>query len=739
MSTIGRITRTFPGPVVSVKLSEFKDSSFQEALSSTLSSLSEQNVSGMRPQVRKADQNHDELRDTMNPTMVTEFLTAFLIGIGKHSQSVSLGTGIRKHTREEIMYNNGLLPWRRSPVWLFIRVCMQLLFHYQHRDSVGESDLYKDFMLFMMGKLGTEFHHQSLESDQLLMVNAKLSRRSKKLGLQHECLLNKTIKSTMRKITNIVQARWAFIQKQDHYELPLSDLSRLNYSNDSLFVLPELDKFIESLNDRENQPMTNVFKSVSVATRFDANDLPILNSCDSNTMLAVETWVAEHLDAWLCNHFQNPQTPAKLAELLKQYHGYTCSRYAKNPEDLSVMILTTLELWVACDKSTTSKFSLLKEYAPGLLFGCLQNLILTFKIQHTRLSRVEKYIAARQSVSKYGPSFVFSAFGAYQSFAIRYFSASTEHQDLLKQITEEAQSNRTQKEKEFEDKKANYNQLMTQYRNIACDVRDGFNRQTLEHYEYHPKWCGRCKLRRTAESISLHVHEWPIPSDENEAKAVIFELHVPVAFGHWRDATAYVCHEVLRSTYFPDNKPTYALSLENYAALRSHFRSSTRSQRIGLISNTKPHAVTHRNERLISTSTLDDICLNNGLRYGYYDSMRNCFTGSVQQTLNLPKACTYKMPPGFQGEQFLFRPRETPHGAVPNEILGQLHNCPNNMSIEEFKALCAIPGGYNIQWHNILVQLHATVVDFKKLETQMVFFTMLRTSWTKRKRSGCRR
>lgn len=35
---------------------------------------------------------------------------------------------IWKHTREDVLWNNNLLPWRRSPLWLLIRTTMQLQF-----------------------------------------------------------------------------------------------------------------------------------------------------------------------------------------------------------------------------------------------------------------------------------------------------------------------------------------------------------------------------------------------------------------------------------------------------------------------------------------------------------------------------------------------------------------------------------------------------------------------------------
>jgi hypothetical protein len=42
------------------------------------------------------------------------------------------------------------------------------------------------------------------------------------------------------------------------------------------------------------------------------------------------------------------------------------------------------------------------------------------------------------------------------------------------------------------------------------------------------------------------------------------------------------------------------------------------------------------------------------------------------------------------------------------------------MSLDEYKALCTISLGYRLQWQNILLQLSAPSVDFKKVETGLV-------------------
>ncbi|KAK5262829.1 hypothetical protein LTR96_011692, partial [Exophiala xenobiotica] len=59
-------------------------------------------------------------------------------------------------------------------------------------------------------------------------------------------------------------------------------------------------------------------------------------------------------------------------------------------------------------------------------------------------------------------------------------------------------------------------------------------------------------------------------------------------------------------------------------------------------------------------------------------------------------------------------------GPSPNTVIAGQSDCPTHMSLDEYKALCIIPLGYRIQWHNILVQLAVPSVDFRQEETGLM-------------------
>lgn len=77
----------------------FKEPGFQEVIAQALAKMSSQSVAGTKEKVRKAGQQHDEDRETIDPKMVTELIIAVLRPRCVDAKSVQ----IQKDTREEVM------------------------------------------------------------------------------------------------------------------------------------------------------------------------------------------------------------------------------------------------------------------------------------------------------------------------------------------------------------------------------------------------------------------------------------------------------------------------------------------------------------------------------------------------------------------------------------------------------------------------------------------------------------
>ena len=95
--------------------------------------------------------------------------------------------------------------------------------------------------------------------------------------------------------------------------------------------------------------------------------------------------------------------------------------YEGDPENISVMILTFMELWIALDKCAVFHVPLLKEYSAGFPLSVFQPLLLPKKQQMQRLSMIEKYVAQREEAVNPECDSIFEKSNTSTSFAVRYF------------------------------------------------------------------------------------------------------------------------------------------------------------------------------------------------------------------------------------------------------------------------------------------------------------------------------
>jgi hypothetical protein len=265
------LQRSFPACAVFVPLDALSDPGFQTTLSQTVSKMSAERIDEMQPKVKKAGERQSETRDTALPHLVTEHLVSFLRAIGK-----LVGTTIiTKNTREEVMWKDAKRPWRRSPLWLLLRVAMQLTF--SRLSAVPSKSLYKPFMVFLMSRILKEALAQSqsfLESDSIYAMNAKLSQRLLKIeGHKEEAWFN-NIWNTMKMAQSRINSRWDSVMADSCPSVDLLALRRINPSEDLIHELPSLDQFLNQLQILSTSKNRSIFKPWGRFPSFEPDHLP---------------------------------------------------------------------------------------------------------------------------------------------------------------------------------------------------------------------------------------------------------------------------------------------------------------------------------------------------------------------------------------------------------------------------------------------------------------------------------
>ena len=723
VGTKGRLTRTFPGLAVSVDAHLLDERDFTEMIASTLATMCRQEAPGMQPQSKKAQALHDEHRDTASPAMVSELLFGLLRGIGK-STTVS---AVSKHTRDEVLYYNAEAPWRRSPMWLLIRVALQLV---SSRSSDGSHELYKGIMIFVMSHI-LQSTRSVLSTDMLYVMKAKIiGRLQKKSGTVKRVLPDvvfANVNEVLQQVSDTISKRWTTSQQLDSRDLQLPNLTALRFEQDTFVALPLLDDHIVASLSRQHETSSSSFIPSSQLIKYSPGVLPTLpvsNSTDpyyaSANLQQFEQWVAKHVDHWVAT-YTHKDACEKLHSLMTKYHALASSLYASNPEATSVMVLTNFELWVASDKVAVIIDPLVAKFDPGVPSTALENLLLPFVDQMKRLSKLEEHLDRRRSQSVESTDHMFDAKSS-NSFASKYFSASAVHQTLLATIKTDAATARQNKLIEFHQVKREYARLDALYDQTSHEYRTVIIDNWCdppETEQRHAGNCTKCSYETQRDRLQIQVHEWPLPSNVDEARTVIFELLVPSWFGHWRDARFYLLQDVLKGERpRVQAQPKYELSTNDPHLTQKHFQRSTHG-RIGLLSESKPVLNTHYRNKNITTLDESQICVENGLRYQYYDATSNAYMKPFTFPHTILLACTYTIPsPVLQ--RFVFRPASSPDGPEPNVAIASQDSCPANMALDEYKQLTTIPLGRHIQWANILLQLAMPGVDFKRPDTTSV-------------------
>ncbi len=169
MSTIGRLLCSYPGPAIRVPTDMFMDKCFLQALSSFLVRMDVDRLDSA-PTTSKGGSAVVEVRETVHPRYISELLMGILGGCGQPADV----DRITKRIGEEVLWDNALKPWRRSPLWLTLRVSLHT--------SLRASNLYKPFMLFFHAHLLRCCVRADFPSELLYAMRTKMARRLSKLG-----------------------------------------------------------------------------------------------------------------------------------------------------------------------------------------------------------------------------------------------------------------------------------------------------------------------------------------------------------------------------------------------------------------------------------------------------------------------------------------------------------------------------------------------------------------------------
>ena len=713
----GNLIRTFPAYALAIPGSTFANPKFRKELAQRLSSLDAEVIEETMRQSYKAGSKTGETRESVHPGLVTEMLMSMLAPLG-HSVQVRQ---VRKRTRDDVLWKKVDLPWRRSSLWLSVRVALQMTLASITPSQVSRT-AYKNFMIFFMTTIASLVADAHFPSDLLQVIKVKLARRVFKLGTSCITFVQDQALGVCERLKAIQQRRWKEIQEHDAKRHTKFDIS--SCSGDTALTLDASCLHLEAIMSSS----TLTAMSISPVIRecpiwLDlSNDLPRFSSMysqDQETHFVIfefERWVSETLPHWLECASDSPSSAQcmQLWSLSSLYHQTASTVYIQSPEGASRMILVLAELWHAIDVLASRVQPLLRRFDPEIPVDLFSPLLLPRRSQMDRLRQIELYITARHERAVPENPSIFSD-PSKRCFAAQLYEASGEYQILRREIHKFEKEEISRKRKEWVEESQRYRKVKDEAKAMVCEY-------TFEEGEvvgHIPSGCPKCRLLKVAANMSIDRYERPLPVDTVQAAVAVVELDFPSEMVAWRNMTWMLVHEIGRSG--KASGPLPAERLLKYCGLQPFARKKSSS--ISLASVTKSYTRAHYNKVKFPVE-FDKCVVNNALRYKLWDTRSSCWLYDQKSTPSIYVRCTTPLPPGpYANLQYAVN--ATSH--TQNHVIAEQRSCSADLSLPEFVSFGSLRAdGERTQWLNIKRELGSPNVQFN---AEAVYILFRQAAW----------
>ncbi|RDW74456.1 uncharacterized protein DSM5745_07118 [Aspergillus mulundensis] len=721
----GALQWDFPGCAVCIPHDTFNDPSFQENLALFLEKASVERLHQFAAKVRKAGTDVSEDRDTSNPALITQFLMT-LLEINGRRLSIPY---LRKRVYDDVCWDQAKIPWRRSPLWLTLRVCIQRLLHLQHGElgRIQYKGLICMFLAKLLGDCVTELHSECYHQ-----LKIKLCRRLAKLEAEKGSaspavamvyssvvkLIEPQCSASIDKATEAIQKEWTLWKQDNQRRIPkLSSCS----ANDSYLTLPNSIEYLKNIfQPRQHHiPRSGSIEPSrleSIVTSSTTQQFATLTKTYS-TLAAREAAIAS-------DSFELPSTVEAiktrcldLASSIEDYMDAVGSAYDDNHEQFSLFILNIFDMWVAMDKAATKVCPILRDFHPWFEPEILDVLLLARFPEMRRLQAIQTYIDSRCTEAKYGKTTIF-ADPAPGCFAERYFDSpgAVALHRLQRRILEASQDCEDDKREDLEKVNDNFINLTENLRLTNCTM--------LRHPDgsHDIRGCNHCYYIRSRRRLEVEVHEDFLPIGhrvEVQQKAVLFELQIPKDLAAYREVTWAIVNR-LCPKIIPSDRAKPEVLLANYPQLKPY--NSNRGGVFSLASQCKSWLGTHYGWIRLPAA-VEDVLLPHGLKYSYYDSKRELWFSDYPEQLSFAHHFTIEIP-----KESPFSVLYSSLGFAPGvdgpssyEVAASVSECPAALTTHEFTAHQTIVGGWNRRWLSILAELGSSNINFSLQETMILF------------------
>lgn len=707
MSSPGKLVRPFPGRAVEVPNSITEDVGFFAEISNLLVTMDNDVLKKSAATITKAGSEVNEDRDSAHPHLISQLFIGILRGMGKEVEPRQ----VVKRIADDVLWNDAHKPWRRSPVWLIVRVALQT--------SLSSTAEYKYFMVYFEARLlRRALEHKLFSSDLLFAMRVKVARRLYKVHASAPDFLVNFIKAVGDQTEKVLQGRWSQVQLAQG-KSPDWNPAVHTFEESINQTLPNSRAYLEQVfRGRSNDNNSSSFSPIPKSRLSHVQDFAkytdgaLTSAFSSNSHVALfdfEASVHNHLSEWTTQNLGATSACDVIFSCLKQYISHSGSHYTMDVADKSIMVLTIMELWVALDRVATSQCPLLLDYSPELEDKLIESLLLRTSLHIDRAGMVQRHLRQRHAnASQAGKGSVFSDDMTEDSLPIRYFRQSPSQQALKEEIEQQAQLKRDAKIEEMK----RLNKERRAFSDRLSQMEHEYKASYSGYFRHDKSSCERCSVEREAAAMRIEFHEWPLPSSPVDAERVVFELQCPDAVRIWRDTTYKILSGV--ASLNSDDYADIHCTLSSYEGLRGSSNSPTGA--ITIASFTKSFTRTHYSAKLPAKQK--QVCVNNGLTFKLYNTDEYTWATGPFQGTTFEKAGTLEISPNSSYRHLQDALASTSH--TSNQVIGNQSDCPKELNLHEHIAFGTLRSGPRLQWMNIARGLEENILTFSRNEVYLL-------------------
>ena len=694
MTAEGKLLCSYPGPAIQVSEATFMDKCFLRELSSFLIQM-DVDVLDSTPTTVMAGSVTNKVRNTVDPRYISGLLVGILRGYGQSA----VVDRITKRIGDEVLWHDAYQPWRRSPLWLVLRVTLQT--------SLRVTNLYKLFILFFHAHLLRKCVLQDFPSESLHVMRVKLARRLSKLGPAVSQHLYEFVHDTAIEVERLLSKRWTEFQAIGSISPTFRPETLASDTNTHISLDSSYDYLTTMLGPVARGRLQTSFEPhgsrlyiVRDFSRFSKGQLAkAITDGDHIATADFELSVEMNLESWVAASPNKERALDVVASCIQEYYASSKALYGSNPEDNSMMILTLMDLWVTLDRLAIQLCPLLEEYSPEVPCQFLHDLLLHRSSTINRALDIEDYLRRRHTEALKVPS-VFSNDVDESCFAVKYFQDSPDLQRLREEIESHA-------EQEREAKRAELISLNERSDSLSCEALELSHECTDDAWPHHKTpTCRKCQLEGQVKSLKIHVHEWPLPSSTIHAQQAVFELSPPHAFAVWRDITYKILRDIGQSSV-PDSRDRPHAFLDTFSGLKW----AVKHHRVTIGSTTKSFSDQTHYKTVQIPATESSVLVNNALSFKLFDRGRDSWVIESFAESNITEFCIPPVPTSspYSGlHRFVTGTQHT-----PNDTIAAQADCPKEINLHEFVAFAGLRSGPRLQWPNIAREMASPFLTFR--------------------------